>query len=196
MAEYTIEISLDNLNKNKKTISQATETDSKESVSKIPVEKGNSGQDDCSRSKNCLELNTMYKITYEKTPDGRNTYSSNWSKGESGQSGCDGSYTSLNESTLKGHGATDIKIKPQPYNLTLDYVANYEPKSHVLHSTSKENISYTINDPFSYTFSDTDLIINFTEIYYKYSCGGRLCDKGGSTANGYACCYFTLKSDS
>jgi hypothetical protein len=132
---------------------------------------------------------------------GRNTYSSNWNQLLSGPSGCSGSYATLGESTLKGYGVRDIKIEPEPDDLNLSYRVNNTAKEHSLHSPPDETGSYTSNDPFSYTFANTDLIINFTEISYTYTCpnGGNYygsCDVGSLGASGHACCYFTHKPDS
>ena len=135
----------------------------------------------------------------------RNSYSSNWNQLLSGPAGCSGSYYSLGESTLKGYGVSHIRIEPAPENLYLFYKTNADTSNqqvgqHSLHPTS-DDTTYTSNDPFSYTFVNTDLIINFTEISYTYTCadGGNrnsTCDKGTLTAKGHACCYFTRKSDS
>ena len=196
MVDFLINNIFSNLNTTKATKALGAETDSTESNPKLPAEKGNSGQE-CIGS-NCLELNTPYKITYEKTTEGRYTYSSNWNVGESGQSGCSGSYTSLDESALKGYGVNDIRIEPQPGVLTLRYdgVGSRLGTEHALYSTTSVPVNYTSNDPFSYTFVNTDLIINFTEISYTYTCEGGPCLAGSSTASGHACCYFTRNPDS
>ena len=206
MADFATNNFFSNLNITKATNDLGAEADSTESNPKLPAEKGNSGQE-CIGS-NCLELNTPYKITYEKTNEGRNTYSSNWNQLLSGPTGCSGSYYSLGESTLKGYGVRDIKIKPEEDDLYLVYrvinpqeegkniTLNPEYLQHVLHSHPDKPGSYTSNDPFSYTFANTDLIINFTEISYTYTCEGGPCLAGSSTASGHACCYFTRKPDS
>ena len=199
MADFVINTLFRNLKNTKATNALGAETDSTESIPKLPAEKGNSGQE-CIES-DCLKLNTPYKITYEKTLGGRNTYSSNWNQLLSGPTGCSGSYANLKESTLKGYGVRDIKIEPEPEDLNLVYRVNNTAKDHSLHSPPGETGSYTSNDPFSYTFANTDLIINFTEISYTYICpdGGNVngtCEVGSLSASGHACCYFTRNPDS
>ena len=199
MADFLINTLFRNLNTTKATNDLGAET-----------EKGNSGE--CV-SEACLKLNTSYKITYEKTLVGKNTYSSNWNQLLSGPNGCSGSYYSLGESTLEGYGVRDIKIVPTPKDLNLVYrvnntqeegkniILNPDKEQHSLHSPPDETGSYTSNDPFSYTFANTDLIINFTEISYTYICpdGGNVngtCEVGSLSASGHACCYFTRNPDS
>ena len=197
MAEFQTENQFNNLNNSKKPISQATETNSPESISKVSAEKGNSGQE-CTGS-NCLEINTVYKNKFQRSDGGSYTQWYEQESGESGQSGCSGPFNTLkNVSQLKGYGVDGIALKVEQFGLYLKYTVNNTAKQYTVHSTPSGasspsyEFSYTSSDPVSYKFDNSDLTIHFTEISYTFKCDGELCFSLSQEANGYACCYFTV----
>ena len=201
MEDFKTEIQFNNLNNSKKTISQATETNSLESISKVSAEKGNSGQE-CTGS-NCLELNTLYKNNFQRSDGFSYTQWSEQESGQSGQSGCSGPFNTLKDANqLKGYGVDGIALKAEQFGLYLKYTVNNTAKQYTVHSTPNGvsspsyKLSYTSSDPVSYTFDNSDLTIHFTEISYTFKCSGALCSPLSQEANGYACCYFTKSSDS